>query len=130
MTLTITDTTMASGHTAHTARPTPDRDGWEVSWLPGQILDRNIAITAMTLAESVGETDLHEGHQLWPFIQSWAAELGLTAPDAITQASQRPPTSTVTRNQPTGSQAVRHPISQQDARPRSAACQTRPGSTA
>ena len=90
MTLTITDTTMAGDHTAHTARPTPDRNGWEVSWLPGQTLDRNAAITAMVLAEQVGETDLHEGHRLWPGIQSWAEELGLTAPDAIAQASQPP----------------------------------------
>ena len=90
MNLTITDTTMTSDHTAHTARPAPDRNGWEVSWLPGQTLDRNTAITAMVLADQVGETDLHEGHRLWPFIQSWAGELGLTAPDAITQASQPP----------------------------------------
>ena len=41
MTLTINDTTMTSDQTAHTARqvPSPQR-GWEVTWLPGQILDR------------------------------------------------------------------------------------------
>ena len=48
MTLTIDDTTMSSDRTAHTARYVPDRNGWEVSWLPGQTLDRNTAITAMT----------------------------------------------------------------------------------
>ena len=90
MTLTITDTTMTSDQTAHTARHAPDRNGWEVSWLPGQTLDRNTAITAMTLADTTTEQDLHEGHRLWPHIQSWAAELGLTAPDAIAQASQPP----------------------------------------
>jgi hypothetical protein len=90
MTLTINDTTMTSDLTAHTARHAPDRNGWEVSWLPGQILDRNAAITAMTLADTTAERDLHEGHRLWPHIQSWAVELGLTAPDAIAQASQPP----------------------------------------
>ena len=50
MTLTITGTTMTSDHTAHTARQVPGRNCWEVSWLPGQALDRNTAITAMTLA--------------------------------------------------------------------------------
>ena len=90
MTLTINDTTMTSDQSAHTARHAPDRNGWEVSWLPGQILDRNTAITAMTLADTAAEHDLHEGHRLWPHIQSWAAELGLTAPDAIAQASQPP----------------------------------------
>ena len=47
MSLTITDTTMTSDHTAHTARQAPGRQHlWEVSWLPGRTLDRNSAITA------------------------------------------------------------------------------------
>jgi hypothetical protein len=91
MTLTINDTAMSSDRTAHTARPAPGRPHqWEVSWLPGQTLDRNAAITAMTLAETTAETDPHKGHRLWPHIQSWAGELGLTAPDAITRISQPP----------------------------------------
>ena len=56
MTLTINDTTMTSDQTAHTARQAPGRQhGWEVSWLPGQILDRNTAITAMILADTAAE---------------------------------------------------------------------------
>ena len=90
MTLTITDATMTSDQTLHTARQAPSRDGWEVSWLPGQTLDRNTAITAMILADTAAGQDLHENHRLWPFIQSWAAELGLTGPEAITQAAQPP----------------------------------------
>jgi hypothetical protein len=90
MSLTINDTTMTSDHSAHTARHSPDRNCWEVSWLPGQILDRNTAITAMTLADTVAEPHLQEEHQLWPHIQSWAAELGLTARDALTRACQPP----------------------------------------
>ena len=91
MTLTINDTTMTSDQTAHTARQAPGcQHVWEVSWLPGQSLDRNTAITAMTLAEITRNDDLHEGHRLWPHIQSWAAELGLTGPDAITRASEPP----------------------------------------
>jgi hypothetical protein len=90
VTLTIYDTTMTSDQTAHTARHAPDRNGWEVSWLPGQTLDRNAAITAMVLADTTAEPGLREGHRLWPHIQSWAAELGLTAPDAIAKTS-RPP---------------------------------------
>ena len=70
MTLTINDTTMTSDQTAHTARQAPGlQHQWEVSWLPGQTLDRNTAITAMVLADLVGEEDLHEGHRLWPHIQ-------------------------------------------------------------
>ena len=90
MTLTINDTTMTSDHSTHTARHTPDRDGWEVSWLPGQILDRNAAVTAMTLADITAERDLHDRHRLWPHIQGWAGELGLTAPEALAMAA-RPP---------------------------------------
>ena len=90
MTLTIDDTSMHSDQSGHTARHLPGRGGWKVSWLPGQILDRNTAITAMTLADITGERDVHEGHRLWPHIQGWAAELGLTAPDAIARACQPP----------------------------------------
>ena len=93
MTLTIGDTSMSSDQSGHTAAHLPDRGGWEVSWLPGQILDRNTAITAMILADTAAERDLHEGHRLWPFVQGWAAELGLTGPDADCPgrpAAQRP----------------------------------------
>ena len=88
MTLRITDTAMTSDQTAHTARQAPGGHGWEVSWLPGQILDRNAAITAMTIAGAASDPDLDEGHRLWPHIQGWAGELGLTAPDAIARVSQ------------------------------------------
>src|SRR5579859_3300147 len=90
MTLTINDSSMTSDRTAHTARHAADHNGWEVSWLPGQTLDRNSAITAMILADTTADPGLHEGHRLWPHIQSWAQELGLTAPDAIAWAAQPP----------------------------------------
>jgi hypothetical protein len=88
MTLTITDTTMTSDQTPHTARPASSRNGWEVSWLPGRTLDRNRAITAMILADTAADEQVREGHQLWPHIQGWAAELGLTGSDAVAAASQ------------------------------------------
>ena len=90
MTLKIDDTTMSSDQTAHTARHAPSRNGWEVSWLPGQILDRNTAITAMTLADATAENDLADGHRLWPAVQSWAEELDMTGPEAVAAASQPP----------------------------------------
>jgi hypothetical protein len=89
MTLTSTDTTMTSDQTAHTARlVSGSRHLWEVSWLPGQALDRASAMNAMIVADLADDADLNERHHLWPFIQSWAAGLGLTASDAISQASQ------------------------------------------
>ena len=89
MTLTINDTTMTSDQTAHIARQaSASQHLWEVSWLPGRALDRNSAITAMVLADYASERDLNERHRLGPFIESWAAELGLTGSDAISRASQ------------------------------------------
>jgi hypothetical protein len=90
VTLKIDDTAMSSDRTAHTARQSPSGHGWEVSWLPGQTLDRNSAITAMVLADITTEPDFREGHQLWPHTQGWAEELGLTAPEAIARTSQPP----------------------------------------
>jgi hypothetical protein len=85
MTLTINDTTMLSDQSAHTARQAPTSHHlWEVSWLPGRVLDRNSAITAMVLADQVGEHDLNKRHRLWPFIENRAAELGLTGPTRST----------------------------------------------
>ncbi len=101
MTLTINDTTMTSDQTTHTARHAPSRHGWEVSWLPSQILDRNTAITAMILADTAAEEHVHEGHRLWPHMQGWAAELGLTGPEAVSAASQ-PPGDITREHEPAG----------------------------
>jgi hypothetical protein len=91
MALTITDTSMTSDRSAHTARQPPGREhGWEVSWLPGRILDHNAAVTAMVLADTAARPGLREDDRLWPHIQGWAAELGLTGTDAITRAAQPP----------------------------------------
>jgi hypothetical protein len=93
MSLTINDATMTSDQSPHTARQAPDnRHSWEVSWLPGQVLDRDTAITAMILADIAATGDIGPGHRLWPAVQSWSAEVGLTGPDAINQAAQPPPT--------------------------------------
>jgi hypothetical protein len=90
MALNINDDAITGEHTSHTAHPAPGHPGaWQVSWLPGRLLDRNAAITAMILADIATSTDtLHDGHQRWPHIQGWAAELGLTAPDALTRITE------------------------------------------
>ena len=84
MTLTINDDSMRSDRTGHTARPVAGaQHTWVVSWLPGHHLDRNSAITAMVIADASGPGGLDRGHRLWQHIESWAAELGLTAPTAL-----------------------------------------------
>jgi hypothetical protein len=91
MTLAINDDSISSDHTTHTARLVPGHeDSWKVSWLPERLMDRSTAITAMVLADTAGLGDLHTGHRLWPHIEGWAAELGLTAPDAPVRATHPP----------------------------------------
>jgi hypothetical protein len=91
MTLTINDAAISGDHTRHTARQVPGHPGaWEVSWLPGRLLDRNTAITAMLLADIAGSGAPQAGDRLWPHIEGWAAETGLTAPDALARISQPP----------------------------------------
>jgi hypothetical protein len=87
---------MTSDQTRHsaTAWPVPDEPTlWSVTWLPGCALTRNQAITAMTLAEmiAVHADDLTDsGSKYWLFIDGWAAELGITGPNAVAEASLSP----------------------------------------
>lgn len=84
MALAITDKIMRSDATPHSAElhHFEAGDAWRVSWLPRRLMDRNAAITAMTLAEQI------DRNGLWDYrnsanIEAWAAELGLTGPQAI-----------------------------------------------
>jgi hypothetical protein len=90
MSLLITENHMSSEHTPHTAEFTGE--GWRLSWLPDRLLDRDQATTAMVIAETVARTELHPGDRMWFFLTSWAAELDLAGPDAVTRASQPPTT--------------------------------------
>jgi len=79
---TITDKTMRSTDTAHTAEAVDG--GWAVTWLPGRVLTRNQAVTAMQLAAAVGRgVGLHDD-PIWPHLEGWAQELGLSGPRAVT----------------------------------------------
>jgi len=91
MALTILDDSMSSDRSPHTARRAPHMSSlWEVSSLPGRYLGRNDAITAMVLADATASGDVHPGDRLWPHIWGWAAELRLTASDAVTKAASPP----------------------------------------
>lgn len=91
MALTIGDDAITSDRTAHTARPlADDQHHWEVSWLPGRVMHRNSAITAMILADVTGPGDLRAGDPLRVHVEGWAAELGLTAPDVLTRTAGSP----------------------------------------
>ena len=90
MALTVTSDAITGDRTRHTARPVPGHPhAWEVSWLPGRHLSRDTAITAMVLANAEPGT-LQPGGRLWPHVEGWAAEIGLTASDALALVC-RPP---------------------------------------
>ena len=62
MTVTIKDTIVSSDQTPHTARLAPGHQHvWEVSWLPGQIMDGNAATTAMILADAAAQASCTPG---------------------------------------------------------------------
>ena len=83
MSLAITEIAMTSTQIPHAARAR-DGGGWEVSWLPGQVLTQSQAVTAMTIAEAAATRDLSDnGDRMWPHIDAWAAELGMSGPAAV-----------------------------------------------
>ena len=86
MNIRITDEAMTSDTTPHRART--DGDGWAVTWLPGQVLTRNQATTAMVLAETVAGGIGDHTDKRWLFIERWADELGITGADAVAKINQ------------------------------------------
>jgi hypothetical protein len=87
--ITITDTSMRSSATRHTATATGE--GWEVSWLPGRTFTRAQATTAMIIANLVGGRGVgHSDDPIWAHLDNWAAELDLSGPDAVVRASEPP----------------------------------------
>lgn len=86
MTTTITDVLMTSDQTRQWAVAagviTPGSGYWHVSWLPGDGVSREQAITAMTLAEVVATQDVSTDPWLL-LVEGWADELGLTAQRAV-----------------------------------------------
>jgi hypothetical protein len=84
---------MTSDLTPHTARRAPDGGprSWEVSWFPaGRRLNRDQAVTAMTLAEICEPAQPIDRNRMEPFIQGWAAELGLSADQAENRIAAPP----------------------------------------
>jgi hypothetical protein len=85
----ITETEMTSDATRHTAARAADE--WTVTWLPGRVLTQAEAVTAMTIAEClIDALDPYSKQRVWPHIDGWAAELGLSGVDAVAMASLAP----------------------------------------
>lgn len=68
MSIRITDEPMTSDTTPDSARA--HGDGWALTWLPGRVLTRNQAITAMVLAETVAGGVGDHTDKRWPRLPS------------------------------------------------------------
>lgn len=80
MTLTISEDRMTSDITRHEAqRAAAEEQCWTVSWWPARRLDRNQAISALTLAEFV-----EQGRADHPLVGELASELDVPVTDAVT----------------------------------------------
>lgn len=90
MSLTITEGLMQSDLTDHSAVKV---DGeWRVSWLPGKTLDRNQALTAMTIAEEVSRAaQVNTNVANMGLIASLARELDLLCVEAVQMVMDNQP---------------------------------------
>lgn len=95
MALATTDTLITSDRTLHLACarvPGNPDEGWQVSWLPGAVVGRGTALTAMTLADLASEdgavTLTSTDDPRWPETDALAGELGLSGPAAIAGVSR------------------------------------------
>src|SRR6266511_1986933 len=93
MSIRITDTAMTSDTTPAPRRAAARGVAGVVA--AAQRLNRDQAVTAMTLSKAVARmqregrtTVVDHTHRLWPHVDAWAAELGLTGPDAVVRASE------------------------------------------
>jgi len=84
----ITDTSMSSTSTDHTARRTHPTGQWRVSWLPRRLLTRNEAVTAMTIAEVIASRPAPDS-RIWSAVKAWAAELDLSTDEVAALAGGR-----------------------------------------
>ena len=78
-----TTMTATSGHTAHAVDEREPYGPWRVSWLPGRTVSHNQATTALVLALHVTAGATSPAHRHWPHVVGWAAELDLTAEQAV-----------------------------------------------
>lgn len=85
MKITGGDTVMTTtcGHSAHAIDVREPYGRWRVSWLGDRTVSRNQATTALVLAAHITAGAASPAHPDWPHVQGWAAELDLTAAEAV-----------------------------------------------
>jgi hypothetical protein len=79
MALTARGGLITSNRTRHSARLIGNSlINWEVSFLPGRVMNYDDARTAMTIADLAGPERWHPDLQDWTDRQRWADKLGIT----------------------------------------------------
>jgi hypothetical protein len=73
-----------TGHSARAVDHQHPYGQWQVSWLPNRTVTHNQAVTALVLAATITDGATSPADQRWPHVQGWAAELNLTATEAVT----------------------------------------------
>lgn len=82
MSLLPTSTVISSTATRHLAWANAAETAWFVTWLGVRLVNRDQAVTAVTLAELVDGGVHKPQHKDWPLLCGLAAELGLTGDQA------------------------------------------------
>lgn len=91
MSLFINEAWMTSTASPHSARRLVDCGGWELSWLPDWLVDRNQAITGMILAQlGCGSTWSQMPAADQARLDDLADELGLTGAEALSLIASTP----------------------------------------
>lgn len=76
-------TVISSTATRHLAWANAAETGWFVTWLGVRLVNRDQAVTAVTLAELVDAGASGPKHRDWPLLCGLAAELGITGGEAV-----------------------------------------------
>lgn len=83
MSLIPTSTVVSSTATRHLAWANAAETAWFVTYLGVRLVNRDQAVTAVTLAELVDAGASGPKHRDWPLLAGLASELGITADDAV-----------------------------------------------
>lgn len=79
--IVMTDDRIVSDATAHIARRIVGTS-WTLSWLGG-VVDEQCALEGMLLADEAANPRLNSESPAWPWVETWAHQLGLSGVAAV-----------------------------------------------
>lgn len=90
MSLIPTSTVVSSTATRHLAWANAAETAWFVTYLGARLVNRDQAVTAVTLAELVDAGATSPKHRDWPLLRALAAELDLTGESVVRLVKENP----------------------------------------